>query len=92
MKTRKLEGYDANHLNDVRLHLKFPDSVNFSILKEGSTIPAGTEYNLILFTSKNTNGMEARQKIFETIGFKMEYQSMYGEMFTSYSSNYDQLQ
>ncbi len=86
---KEIDWYDLNNLHSVRASLGFDAHLSFSILREFSTIPAGTEHVLFLFTSKKTDGMTAKKRIFDRIGFKMEYKSMYDETFTSLSSNYE---
>ena len=90
-KGKEIDWYNHKDLTAARESLQAMSGMNFSILRENSTIPVGEEYNLLLFSSDTLNGMTAKEKIFDSIGFKLEYQSMYGEIFIIESSNYQSL-
>ncbi|MBN1969777.1 MAG: hypothetical protein JXR48_13480 [Candidatus Delongbacteria bacterium] len=88
---KKYKSYGPNELYKFLEYLEIEGILNFSIIGESSLIPAGEEENLLIFYSDSLSEEMLLHTLPNSLGFKIEYSSMYDEHFTSTNDVYDEL-
>lgn len=88
---KEIEWYDHNHLKKIVENFKINGNLSFSLMDEFSTIPVGDEKTLFQFASDSLNENIGFNKMPYLLGFKLDYESMYGEELTCKSDGYDKM-